>query len=228
MNQYFFLFIIFSFTAQSIAYALVAQRQTNSRKLSSFINCPKLYIKDEKTYYCGMDHISKFRDQYWRTEFIFSCSGSFMESNDKVTKGIWKRISLGNKELSKAGQSALLAYALVSNICTVCCFTLAWISHGRIYHCSPFSKRQWKAFGLIYAGLWTANNLLRPLRISTAIALSPLYDKAIDKLSVRTGLQRNASCLIIILCVNVLGTLTALSLGALIGSKVAQVPLLQS
>lgn len=126
--------------------------------------------------------------------------------------------------LAKLGQGAFLAYALVSNLCTVGCFTLAWISHGRLYGKSPF--RQWKAFGLIYAGLWTANNFLRPLRISAAIALSPLYDRAIDRVVARTGLQRGRACLVIALVVNVLGTLSALTIGATVASRIAQIPII--
>lgn len=234
MTKYLILVAIYYFSSQLITHALVVQSkklpshcQSRSEKLRYLVNCSKLQIQGEK-FHCNRDKISKFTNSrsYLRTVWLFGSSSGF-ESDEKDTNGIWKFFFLGNKKLSDVGQSAFLAYALVSNICTVCCFTVAWISHGRIYHCSPFSKNQWKTFGLIYAGIWTANNLLRPLRISAAIALSPLYDKAIDKVSVRTGLERNASCVIIVLCVNVLGTLSALALGALIGSKVAKVPLLQ-
>lgn len=101
-----------------------------------------------------------------------------------------KTIFFSKENVAKLGLNALLAYGFVSNVSYITCLIISWVMHGKATGLSPRSPGQWKTFLGIYAGLWAANNLLRPLRFSLSILITPLFDKFIDFVVVRTGFKR--------------------------------------
>lgn len=136
------------------------------------------------------------------------------------------RGTLTKDSISKLGLNVLLAYGFVSNISYVTCVILSWVSHGRLYGKSPLAAGQWKTFLLIYSGFFAANNVLRPLRFSLSLVLTPFFDKLILRLRQYFGLSRTAATGLLVFLVNVIGTLSYLIVGLTIATKRAGVPLL--
>ena len=91
------------------------------------------------------------------------------------------------KEIAKLGLNMLLAYGFVSNISYITCVIIAWVAFGKKYGTSPLAPGQWKAYILIYSGLWAANNILRPLRFSLSLIISPGFEKMIEWVQKKTG-----------------------------------------
>lgn len=89
--------------------------------------------------------------------------------------------------IAKLGGYILLSYGFVSNISYITCVIISWIIHGRATGLSPLAKGQWKPFLAIYAGLWAANNVLRPLRFSVSVVIAPFFETIIAFIQVRQG-----------------------------------------
>jgi hypothetical protein len=118
-----------------------------------------------------------------------------------------------------------LSYAFVSNMTYITLVIVSWIIHGRASGLSPLAKGQWKPFLAIYAGLWAANNVLRPLRFATATAISPLFDKLLKLIQDKTGFKPASCAAIVVFIVNVIGTCAYLFFGLSLATAVTGVPL---
>lgn len=134
--------------------------------------------------------------------------------------------SVNKAGLSKLGLNCLLAYGFVSNVSYITCLILAWITHGKSTGLSPLAQGQWKKYLLVYATFFAANNLLRPLRFSLSLAITPAFDKFIDLIQRRTGWARRNSTAITVFLVNICGTFTYLFGGLFLATTLAKVPLL--
>jgi hypothetical protein len=134
--------------------------------------------------------------------------------------------SLNKAGLSKLGLNCLLAYGFVSNVSYITCLILAWITHGKSTGLSPLAQGQWKKYLLVYATFFAANNLLRPLRFSLSLAITPAFDKVIDLIQRRSGWTRRNSTAITVFLVNICGTFTYLFGGLFLATTFAKVPLL--
>jgi hypothetical protein len=135
-------------------------------------------------------------------------------------------LKITKDSLAKLGLNALLAYGFVSNFSYITCVILAWISFGKATGLSPLAVGQWKAFLLVYAGFFAANNVLRPLRFSLSLVITPAFDRIIDALQKRTKLSRPVCTGITVFLVNVCGTFSYLFGGLFVATKIAGVPLL--
>jgi hypothetical protein len=139
----------------------------------------------------------------------------------------WKgNYSLTRKSLAKLGLNVLLAYGFVSNVSYITCVILAWISHGRAYKLSPLAPGQWKYYLLIYAGYFAANNILRPLRFSASLVLSPFFERMVVGLEKRLRINKTLATALLVFLVNVVGSTSYLVFGLLVATKWAGVPLL--
>mmetsp|Transcript_32029 Transcript_32029/g.71142 ORF Transcript_32029/g.71142 Transcript_32029/m.71142 type:complete len:232 (+) Transcript_32029:96-791(+) len=137
----------------------------------------------------------------------------------------------GNSVVTRAsiaamGLNVLLAYGFVSNASYVTCLILAWVGHGKNSGLSPLAPDQWKPFLLIYAGFFAANNILRPLRLSLSVALSPFFNRMVDKIQQKTKWSRKWSTALLVFMVNIVGTTSYLVGGLFVATKLAGVPLL--
>jgi len=135
-------------------------------------------------------------------------------------------LKITKDSLAKLGLNALLAYGFVSNVSYITCVILAWITFGKANGLSPLAAGQWKAFLLVYAGFFAANNVLRPLRFSLSLVITPAFDRIIDALQKRTKLSRPVCTGITVFLVNVCGTFSYLFGGLFVATKIAGVPLL--
>lgn len=128
--------------------------------------------------------------------------------------------------LAGLGLNAVLAYGFVSNVSYITCLILSWVSHGKLYGISPLAPGQRKNFLAIYGGFWVTNNILRPLRFSLSLVLTPFFNKLIDFVVLRTGFKRPTSTGIVVFLVNFCGTISYLVLGLLAATTLTGTPLL--
>jgi hypothetical protein len=77
----------------------------------------------------------------------------------------------------------------------------------------------------MYAGIYGANNALRPLRITLAIALAPAFTSLIRAVQARFHLGQKQAVFASIFLVNVVGTLTYLSTAILAAARFTGVPI---
>lgn len=49
------------------------------------------------------------------------------------------------------------------------CLAIAWISFVKMTGMSPLAPGQWTGFLGVYAGLWAAQNFVRPIRFTIAM-----------------------------------------------------------
>jgi hypothetical protein len=120
----------------------------------------------------------------------------------------------------------LLAYGFVSNVSYITCLILAWVSFGRATGLSPLAAGQWKKFLVVYAGFWAFNNIIRPLRFSFSLLLSPGFEKVIDTIQAKTGFKRPVATGITVFLVNFCGTIAFMVGGLSVATAIARVPLL--
>jgi len=134
-------------------------------------------------------------------------------------------VLLSKESLAKLGLNVLLAYGFVSNFSYVTCLILSWVSHGRMYGLSPTAPGQWKSFLLIYSGFFAANNILRPLRFSLSIAISPLFMRFVEKIQALLKVNKAVATACVVFLVNVVGTTSYLVFGLIAATRIANVPL---
>ena len=133
---------------------------------------------------------------------------------------------LSKESLSKLGLNCLLAYGFVSNASYITCLILAWVTHGKSTGLSPLAKGQWKKFLMVYATFFAANNVLRPLRFSLSLVITPAFDAFVDAIQKRTGWTRRNSTALTVFLVNICGTFSYLFGGLFLATTLAKVPLL--
>eukprot|EP00667_Euglena_gracilis_P014069 EG_transcript_14535 len=132
----------------------------------------------------------------------------------------WRSVS--RAELVKLGAFVLLSYGCVSNFFMAICFSLSWYVHCKQYPgLFPLAPGQRAKFLLIYAGFYSINNLLRPLRVSLSIALAPAFERAVKFLERVTGLGRRGASALLVVLVNVIGTTSLLVFGASMATLLA-------
>ena len=148
---------------------------------------------------------------------IFSSFKNSKESSSSSKKG---------PNFKELGLYALLSYGFVSNFSYVTTVICAWVIHGKTSGLSPLAEGQWKQFGAIYLSIYAVNNLLRPLRMSVAVALAPAFDKMILSLQNKFNIGKSKATGLLVFLVNVLGTFSYLFFGLAVVTKIAGVPLL--
>lgn len=141
-------------------------------------------------------------------------------------KGFDGKVTFSSKDLAKLGLNVLLAYGFVSNISYMTSIIIAWCIHGKRTGLSPLATGQWKNFLAVYVGLFAANNIIRPLRFSLSLLLSPSFEKFVDIIQQRTKWNRASSIGLLVFLVNVCGTISYVVGGLFLTTKLLNVPLL--
>ncbi len=147
-------------------------------------------------------------------------------SLSSLLKSIQENKLFTKENISKLGLSVLLSYGFVSNMNSITGLILSWIIFGKATKQSPLAPGQWKGFLAVYAGIWAANNILRPLRVSLAILISPALERFVLFIQKRTGLRRSFAFGVAVFFCNILGTTTYLVVGLTLATSLAGVPLL--
>lgn len=128
--------------------------------------------------------------------------------------------------VAKLGFNVLLSYGWISNTFAITGVIISWIIFGKANNISPLAPGQWKKFLLVYAGVWAANNLLRPIRVSLSILVAPLFEKFIDNLQARFKVSRSIAVAMVVFLFNIIGSFSYLFVGLYVATSIAHVPLL--
>lgn len=119
----------------------------------------------------------------------------------------------------------VLSYGFVSNVnAMLLTCTSVYIAMKRTGMSPLTSKVALKQFGLSYAGLWVVSNFLRPVRISIALALSPIFDRFVQQIQDRLGCKKQTAVACTVFLANVVGSFTLLFLGLGLASALTNVP----
>ncbi|KAK9789044.1 hypothetical protein WJX73_008966 [Symbiochloris irregularis] len=105
-----------------------------------------------------------------------------------------KRFFMGDRldkqRLAALGLGAVASYGFVSNVTYGTGLAVSWIAFVKQFGKGPLMPGQWKAFLGFYAGFWTVQNFLRPLRFSLALAMAPAFDRGILEIQKITKFKR--------------------------------------
>ena len=141
-----------------------------------------------------------------------------------------KNFFLGGKldkaRIAKLGTSALLSYGAISNINSITLVIFVWVTFASSTGLSPLAAGQWPKFLASYAATYAViGNLLRPLRFTLAVAVTPFFDRLVlffqNKFNVRPAVAFG----LCVFCVNVCGSFTYLFLGLRLATLITGTPL---
>lgn len=103
--------------------------------------------------------------------------------NEGKPQTAWQKVKrffggdkLDRQRLAALGLGAVASYGFVSNVTYGGGMAVAWIAFVKQKGLSPLMPGQWKAFLAFYAGFWTIQNFIRPLRFALAVAMAPAFD----------------------------------------------------
>lgn len=137
-----------------------------------------------------------------------------------------KNAKLDRKRLSKMGLMCVLAYGFVSNVNAMLLTCISTYVAMKTTGASPLtSAAALRQFGITYGGLYLVSNLIRPLRISLALAISPAFESFISGLQRRLSCKRWAAVALTVFLANVLGTFAVLFGGLSLASIITGVPI---
>ena len=130
------------------------------------------------------------------------------------------------QKLAKMGLAAMLSYGFVSNMSYAVTVSCAWYIHNIQNKVSPLGPGQWKPFLMIYSGFWIFNNIVRPIRLGISLALvAPQFDRILNYIQTQYHVSRTVAIAITVFMANVVGTISAMSLGIVIASILSGVPI---
>jgi hypothetical protein len=77
----------------------------------------------------------------------------------------------------------------------------------------------------VYAGIWVFNNIIRPLRLAAAVAVTPYFDRMIESVQQKTNFSRPIAIALVVFLFNIVGTISLLIGGVTLASIAAGVPI---
>lgn len=97
---------------------------------------------------------------------------------------------LDRERLKALGTGAVASYGAVSNVTYGGGMAVSWVGFVKKFGTSPLAAGQWPKFLAFYSAFWMAQNFVRPLRFSLALAMAPAFDRFIDFLASKLGISR--------------------------------------
>ncbi|CAK9014856.1 Hypothetical protein (Fragment) [Durusdinium trenchii] len=137
----------------------------------------------------------------------------------------WKKTAkIDAKALRKMGLMCLLSYGFVSNVNALLLILLATYRSILATGASPLaSKASLKQFGITWAGLYVISNIVRPVRISIALAISKPFDKLVKFFEEKLKCKRWMAIGAVVLFLNVFLTIALLWGGMILVSSLTGV-----
>eukprot|EP00438_Fugacium_kawagutii_P016263 Skav226626 [mRNA] locus=scaffold2041:473998:478253:+ [translate_table: standard] len=146
-------------------------------------------------------------------------------SNTSRLQKWWKKTAkLDAKALRKMGLMCLLSYGFVSNVNALLLLLLATYRSILATGQSPLtSKAALKQFGITWAGLYVISNIVRPVRISIALAISKPIDNLVKWFEEKLKCKRWMAIGTVMLFLNVFLTIAMLWGGMMLVSTLTGV-----
>lgn len=156
-----------------------------------------------------------------------SLSSMYTKSYDENDDDDDKTTLTFRQRLAKMGLAAMLSYGFVSNMSYAITVSCAWYIHNVQNKVSPLSPGQWKPFLIIYSGFWIFNNIVRPIRLGISLAVvAPQFDRILNYIQTQYHVSRTVAIAVTVFMANVVGTISAMSIGIVIASLLSGVPIL--
>lgn len=206
--------------------------ETCPLKISTFVHHqPKFILKmstavDDNSQNGGNSVNNNIKTSQFQIKSELSNFGTKFGSLLSALRSKFKSNNLNKENIAKLGMYVLLSYGFVSNVSYITLLIISWVIFGKANGLSPLAAGQWKGFLAVYAGLWAANNFLRPLRISLALFMSPYFENLINIVEKKTGWKRTIATGTVIFIVNIFLTVSYLFTGLILATTLARVPLL--
>ena len=89
---------------------------------------------------------------------------------------------------------------------------------------SPLAPGQWKGFLAVYSGFWVFNNIIRPLRATAAVAISPQLERIVETVQARLKVSKGVAVFATVFLLNVVGTISLMCAGIALAALLAGVP----
>jgi hypothetical protein len=140
----------------------------------------------------------------------------------------WRPKKVTTEQLAAMGVATLLAYGAVSNVNMAVCVMISWVTFGKATGKSPLDPGQWPGFVAIYAGIWVANNFLRPARIALAVAIGPYFERLVTFWQRKFKISQQLAFGFTVFLVNICGTFSLLFGGLLLVTTATGTPLLKT
>ncbi|CAE7206553.1 unnamed protein product [Symbiodinium natans] len=160
-----------------------------------------------------------------QTEEVASSTTEESNSLGARFKRWWrKNAKMDSKSLRKMGLMCLLSYGFVSNVNALLLILLATYRSIVATGASPLaSSVALKQFGITWAGLYVISNIVRPVRISIALAISKPFDNMVNWLQDKFSCKRWMAVGLVVLMLNVVLTIAFLWGGMLFVSSITGV-----
>jgi len=97
---------------------------------------------------------------------------------------------LDRERLKALGTGAVASYGAVSNVTYGGGMAVSWVGFVKKFGVSPLASGQWPKFLAFYSAFWMAQNFVRPLRFSLALAMAPAFDRFVDFLAAKLRISR--------------------------------------
>ncbi|CAE7720841.1 unnamed protein product, partial [Symbiodinium necroappetens] len=150
--------------------------------------------------------------------------GSSAGGKRPLAVGSLLNAKMDSKSLRKMGLMCLLSYGFVSNVNALLLILLATyrsiVATGASPLASPVALKQ---FGITWAGLYVISNIVRPVRISIALAISKPFDNMVNWLQEKLSCKRWMAVGLVVLLLNVVLTIAFLWGGMLFVSSITGV-----
>lgn len=110
--------------------------------------------------------------------------------------------------LKRYGLAGVLAYGLFNTVYYAAAFLMAWAARGRAVRGAGLQAGA-KEAAAVLAAVWVGSQVTKALRAGLALALAPLVDSAIHRVTLKTGARRKAvfAAAVLLCCVCGLGTM---------------------
>ncbi|CAE7937448.1 unnamed protein product, partial [Symbiodinium sp. KB8] len=124
------------------------------------------------------------------------------------------------KRLASLGTSSVLSYLLLKFLKHSIINAVAWYLTAKRLGVSPLQK--WPTFLATYAAVYVASTPLQPAKWAVIVAMSPVLDRTMEKISARMGWSKQTTAGAILLGISALGAIVWM-LGVLVAGSLARV-----
>ncbi|CAE7266453.1 unnamed protein product [Symbiodinium sp. CCMP2592] len=124
------------------------------------------------------------------------------------------------KRLASLGTSSVLSYLLLKFLKHAIINAVAWYLTAKRLGVSPLQK--WPTFLATYAAVYVASTPLQPAKWAVIVAMSPVLDRTMEKISDRMGWSKQTTAGAILLGISALGA-SVWMLGVLVAGSLARV-----
>lgn len=145
----------------------------------------------------------------------------------KAYKGISSMCGFDIKKVSRLGVAFALSYSIISQITGAITLSISWYMSSMRTGLSPLAPGQWKSLLGSYGTVYTAIQLLRPIRVAGSIAMAEVYNEFLDKTQEKLDCNKKTAALVLYSSGWVVWFLLA-SLGISVASISSGVPMVPS